>query len=108
MAEKKDIKLYEGSEDWSALYVDGKLEVIGDHYWVQEKLIQILSVEVYSSDDFLRGGNSRKEAAQTLEELEAFQALRAQAERDADALEFQARQLEDQAKALRESAKQTS
>ena len=50
----EDIVLYKGSEDWSALYVKGRLVEVGDHYWVEEKLHQLLGIDEISSDDFLR------------------------------------------------------
>jgi len=80
MAERvaaEDIVLYRGEEDWSALYVKGKLEEVGDHYWVEEKLRQLLGIEEISSDDFLRGGSQREEVAQTLEEIEVYRSARA-------------------------------
>ena len=109
MAEPKNIAFYQGSEEWSALYVDGKLAHVGDHYWVQEQLLYELGVEVISSDDFLRGGDDRESVAQNLTELEAYSASReeheAQAELlEAESLEAEARSLEARAKELREAA----
>ena len=63
---------YSGSSDWSALYVDGKLDKVGDHYYVDERIAELLGVETVDSDDFMMGGNYREDAAQTLEELEAY------------------------------------
>jgi len=103
MADKKDIIVYRGSEDWSALYLDGKLIQLGDHYLVQEKIEEIFGIEVYDSDDFLRGGNSREYAAQTLEEVNEYRSKRSQIELDAFLLESQARTLEAQARKLRDS-----
>lgn len=108
MAEAKNIKLYEGSEDWAALYVEGKLVEIGDRYVVQETLLDLLGVESFSSDDFLRGGDSREDAAQTLEEIDTYRNLRAQVELDAHLLDVQARKFEARAKELRDSLKPTS
>lgn len=67
---QKDYTLYEGSEDWSALYEDGKLIEVGDHYWVQEKLLQLLGIEVVQSDDFIRGGSAREDVAPSLVAIE--------------------------------------
>jgi len=72
----EDIVLYGGGSEWSALYVKGKLEEVGDHYWVEEKLHQILGIEEISSDDFLRGGNQREDVAQTLEEIQDYRSAR--------------------------------
>ena len=103
MADKRDIIVYRGSDDWSALYLDGKLIQLGDHYLVQEKIEEIFGIEVYDSDDFLRGGNSREHAAQTLEEVNEYRSKRSQIELDALLLEAQARSLEAQARKLRDS-----
>ena len=70
MIDPKEIVVYEGSEDWSALYHRGKLVEVGDHYWVNEKLLQILGVQTIQSDDFLRGGNSREDVAPDLGAIE--------------------------------------
>lgn len=72
MTDPTEIVVYEGSDDWSALYVRGELLEVGDHYWVQEKLLQVLGIETIQSDDFLRGGNERSDVAQTLDELEEY------------------------------------
>lgn len=36
---------FSGSEDWSALYVDGRLDKVGDHYLVDERIADFLNVE---------------------------------------------------------------
>lgn len=64
---------YTGPNDWSALYVDGDLEIVGDHTQVDERIAEICNVEVRIGDDFLMGGSNRDRAAQTLEELETYQ-----------------------------------
>lgn len=66
MTDPKEIVVYESSEDWSALYYRGKLVEVGDHYWVNEKLLQMLGIQTIQSDDFLRGGNSREDVAPDL------------------------------------------
>lgn len=66
----KEIVVYESSEDWSALYYRGKLVEVGDHYWVNEKLLQMLGIQTIQSDDFLRGGNGREDVAPDLVAIE--------------------------------------
>jgi len=68
----RDIKVYQGSSDWSALYVKGKLVRVGDHYLIDEKIYELLGIETVDSDDFMRGGEQESDVAQTLEELNAF------------------------------------
>lgn len=63
---------YSGSEDWSALYIDGQLDTVADHYLVDERISELLGVETVSSDDFMRGGNYREDVAKTLDEIEDY------------------------------------
>lgn len=102
----EDIVLYRGEEEWSALYVRGKLAEVGDHYWVEEKLHQLLGIDEINSDDFLRGGNSREDVAQTLEEIEAYRIRREEtsAEAEAEGLLQQAAELIRRAREVREQA----
>lgn len=64
---------YTGPNDWSALYVNGDLEIVGDHTQVDERISQICNVEEREGDYFLMGSHNKKEAAQTIEQLEAYQ-----------------------------------
>jgi hypothetical protein len=60
------------AEEWSALYIDGKLDRVSDAYLVDERVGEILGVKVISGDegeDFLRGGNTREDVAQTLTDI---------------------------------------
>jgi len=100
----EDIALYRGGEDWSALYVKGKLEEVGDHYWVEDKLHEVLGITVLSSDDFMRGGDQREDVAQTLDDIEAYRERREEAEAQADDLLLQAAQLEQRAREIRKQA----
>ena len=58
--------------EWSALYQDGELVVIGDSYLSDDYLANYLNVEDIYSDDFLRGGSTRDQAAKTLQEIEDY------------------------------------
>ena len=100
----EDITVYRGGSEWSALYVKGKLEEVGDHYWIDEKLFQILGLEPIFSDSFMRGGDQREDVAQTLEEIEAYEERAQAAEDEAEELLIQAEELERRAKELREQA----
>jgi len=70
-----DLVIYRGTGEWSALYMDGKLERVGDHYLINERIEELLGIQVVDSDDFLRGSDGR-ETAQTLEEIETYRHLR--------------------------------
>lgn len=67
-----EIVRYEGSQEWSALYVDGVLDRVGDHYLIEERIQKLLGVEVIPSDDFMLGGNKRSSVAQTLIEAQEY------------------------------------
>jgi hypothetical protein len=64
--------VYEGGGEWSALYIDGKLDRVGDHYLIDERIRQLIGVKTVQSDDFLRGGTQRSHVAPTLEELAQY------------------------------------
>lgn len=97
---------YTGPNDWSALYVDGELEIVGDHTQVDERIFEICNVEVRISDDFLMGGNSRNDVAQNMEELETYQyRQRDRTIKLANDLREKAADLLSQAKALEDEHK---
>jgi len=91
---------YEGSDEWSALYVDGKLDTVGDHYHATERIEQLVGVKVIQNDDFLRGGNYRADVAPTLEDLNLYVRERERREAEAARLRAQAAELRAQADAL--------
>lgn len=69
--------------EWSALYVDGKLERIGDHYLVKERAFELAKVQVIQDNAFLRGGDGIERngdkttaPARTLEEIETYRSQR--------------------------------
>jgi hypothetical protein len=53
-----DLVIYQENE-WSALYVEGKLDIVGDHYLIEERVYQFLEIDVRQSNSFMLGGNSR-------------------------------------------------
>jgi hypothetical protein len=55
-------------EDWAAFYNNGKLEVQGDPYYVEEHVFRLLGVRQHSSDNLINPLNSG--AWDTLTELE--------------------------------------
>ena len=67
-----DLVIYTGSGEWSALYRNGKLERVGDHYWVEERAFFLAGVPVIQSDDFLMGGDGRDDVAQTVDDLRRY------------------------------------
>lgn len=63
---------YSGSNEWSALYVDGELDRVGDHYLIDERIADIAGVHNHYSNDFMRGGQSREDVAKTLVEINQY------------------------------------
>jgi len=92
--------IYQGSGEWSALYVDGKLDRVGDHYLADERLRELVGAETVQSDDFMRGGDYRDDAAPTLDDLNAYAIDRAEKAEHAEQLREQAAELLAQAEKL--------
>jgi hypothetical protein len=87
-------------EEWSALYIDGKLSVVGDSYLSDEKIAELLGVEERDDDAFMQGGKNYSDVANTLAEVEAYAASRDAKLREAAALRARAEELEAEAKLL--------
>lgn len=71
-----ELTLYSDGEETTALYVDGKLDRVGDNYWVIERVLEIAGVETVHDDAFIRGGNGRDGVAQTITEIAEYAAKR--------------------------------
>lgn len=93
--------VYEG-EDWSGLYVDGKLKRVGDGYLIDEELREIFGVVTIQNEDFFLGHKhpSRDQVAQTLDEVDLFVMSRTDRERAADTLRAEAARLLEEAKLI--------
>lgn len=87
-------------EEWSALYVDGKLDRVGDSYLIDERIQQLTGV-ISREGNFLLGGNTSSDAAQTVEEITAYENAREAEINGAARLEAQAAELIAQAERLR-------
>lgn len=60
-------------DEWEALYVDGKLDTgPTESYLIWERLTALLGIDVIDDNAFMRGGNQRSDAAQTLDEVHAY------------------------------------
>ena len=86
---------YVGAVDWSALYVDGALDIVGDHYLIDERISQLFKVDERHSNDFLRGGNNAADVPHSLEEVEVWTAEqeKASTQTEADTLRALAAEL---------------
>ena len=94
-----NVVVYQGDNEWSALYVDNKLDTVGDHYYIDERIRELFGVETVCSDDFMRGGNEEADVAQNLGELNEYTNQR-------ESRESIARELQDQAQELLAKARE--
>lgn len=93
------MEIHHSGEEWSALYVDGRLEEVGDTYVVEERAFELLGVKEVQDDAFMRGQKSREGVAPTIDEVEAYRAER-------EASKARAAELREQAAALLAEAEQ--
>lgn len=98
---------YEDSE-WTAVYLNGKLERVGDNYLADEWLQQYVGVKVVVDDAFMCGGRTREDVGQTLEAVAVYREWRERKLAEAKELEDAAQQLRDRAEQLRTEAKTTA
>lgn len=96
---------YTGPNDWSALYVDGELDRVGDHYLIEERIAELCDVELRDGDEFLLGSNRKVDTAQTLEEIEDYINNQYEREEQAEKLRRQAAELLRQAEELSDELK---
>jgi hypothetical protein len=104
MCESRDVVVHE-AEEWSAVYLDGALQRVGDTYLADEWIRDFFGVTTVQDDAFLRGQNHRDGVAQTLDELDAYRRLRDEAKTQVAALRAEADRLLTEARRL-ESADQ--
>lgn len=90
-------------DEWSALYVNGELAVVGDHYHSDEYLARMLGVDERDTGDFLDETGTYKGVAQTLAEAEARQEARLTREAEAERLMEEAKRLTELAESLRQN-----
>lgn len=95
-----ELVILRGSQQWSALYVDGKLVRVGDHYGVDEEAMERAGIKCESTDDFMRGGRTRADVASTLSEVEEYRSRRTLAVSQAAKLRAQAADLISRAEQL--------
>lgn len=97
--------VYTGAEEWDALYVDGKLECVGDRYLIDERLREILGcVQVDSAAYFMGGKGYPEDVPKDLATVEAYRTTSVrsaqEARAQAAALRAQAAELEASAREL--------
>lgn len=99
--ELPEIELHRSTGEWSALYVNGNLAVVGDHYLCDEMIHKMFGVKVVDEDAFMRGqDNKADEVAKTLDEVREYTDARDRRASEAERLRAQAKDLIDKAKEL--------
>lgn len=99
MAESK-VEVHVGSSEWSAVYLDGKLQRVGDHYLAEEWLRDHFGVTEVYSDDFMMGGNDREHVAETVAQVTEYREMREAREAHAARLREEAARLVAEAEEL--------
>lgn len=97
--DRPSVVCYEAGE-WTAVYLDGALQRVGDTYLAHEWLVEHFGVLWMQDDAFLRGGDGRSDVAKTLEELDEYAAARERRRAEAANLRAEADRLLAQANEL--------
>lgn len=95
------------AEEWAALYVDGKLEIVGDSYLAEDKTFALLGVKQVQDDAFMRGQTTRDGVARTLQDVAAYRDARADRQDRANLLRREAERLLAEAEALQQTCPPT-
>ena len=100
-ASPNDIVIYHGTEEWSAIYIGGKLVDYGDTYRIYEAVMAHLGIEVRDDDAWVSGGKDDTGVLRTLAEVDEFAQKRAARNSTAEMIERRARELEELARKVR-------
>lgn len=92
------------AEEWAALYINGKLDRVGDAYLATERIYEIVGVRYVQDDAFMRGQTHRDGVAKTLDEVREFAENREQRRRLAAEYRGRAAALEEYAKTFERSS----
>lgn len=82
------------ADEWGGLYVDGKLEYVGDTSNVYDKICEMFGIEGVYDDAFMKGQDKRDGVAKTVEEAEEYGRQREKMRERANALRAEADALE--------------
>lgn len=87
-------------EEWAGLYVDGKLDRVGDAYLAEQRAFELLGVTLVHDDAFMRGHKDEDAVARTLDDVAAYRDRRDADRVTAARLRREAEQLVAEAAAL--------
>lgn len=99
MSDESKYVMFRIGEGWSALYVDGSLDQIGDSYNVEERIAELLGVSLEESEVMARVSH-RSDAPSTLANLREQEAELAERQQRANALRDEADRLRRQADSM--------
>lgn len=88
---------YDPNGTWAALYVDGKLDKVGDSSGVEERVMELAEVVVEHDNAFLRGGDGRASVASTVDAITEYREARDEQRQKVAELREQARDLANRA-----------
>jgi hypothetical protein len=86
--------------DWAALYVDGRLESVGDSYLAEERALAMCGVKLVQDNAFMCGQDKREGVAPTLAEVASYREEREQRRAKAAEMREQAKVMLDKAAEL--------
>jgi hypothetical protein len=99
--ETPHVLVCQGSDEWSALYVDGELVRHGDHYLIDEQLRVLFDVITVTTNAFVVTNKQGREAAcQTLDEIRELERTRMELSAQAAEKRAEAQRLLAEAEAL--------
>jgi len=79
--------------EWAALYVGGRLVIVGDTYRTEEEALSLLGVRTVHDDAFMRGQTQRDGVAATVGDIVTYRVERDRRQAEADRLRAEARRL---------------
>ena len=99
-----NLEIHYTGTGWAGLYVNGRLERVGDAYVAEEKAFEILGVKVVESDDFMLGQGTAAGAARTLGEIGDWRLAQTSKLKEAERMRAEALRLTKAAQALEDEA----
>src|SRR5688572_20142914 len=81
------------ADEWAALYVDGKLEIVGDSYLAEERALMMSCVDLIQDDSFMMGQRYRDGVARTVDEVNQYRIDREARREQAEKLRLEASRL---------------
>lgn len=88
------------ADQWAALYVNGRLDRVGDSYLAEERAFELCGVKTVQDDAFMRGQTTREGVAQTIDEVNEYRQQRDHARAEAARLREEAARLAAEADRL--------